>query len=337
MKKKIGLFFGLLLGFCAIGSACVGFTSVVNANNSIVAYAEGEEGEEPPVTTPEEETFESKVVLSAVSHGKISVDKEQGHVGDIVTVTAHADLFYLVDYVAVNGTNLVESEETRGVFTFALVEGDNTISASFVVDKELLGTFSEMYEQASNKDWTNLFTVKNVVTIVNFILSSGILIAIVRYFVKDKRLAKKVEDKVEETVSKIVPETTKEVILKTTEETLAPIFSQISAYQEEIVRVVAVLVKCIALMQEGTPEAKTAILNELSNLNVGDNKVIDEAKAIIEQFAKEKLDYLNGLLGKLDNIAQKNKEVVDKVETIVENKEGATENVAEISDDGIQI
>lgn len=337
MKKKIGLFFGLLLGFCAIGGACVGFTSVSHNNSAVIAYAEGEGEEEPPVTTPEEETFESKVVLSSVSHGKISVDKEEGHVGDIVTVTAHADLFYLVDFVSVNGTNLVESEETSGVFTFALVEGDNTISAAFIVDKQLLGTFSEMYEQASNKDWTNLFTVKNVVTIVNFILSSGILIAIVRYFIKDKRLAKKVEDKVEETMSKIVPETTKEVILKNTEETLAPVFSQISAYQEEIVRVVAVLVKCIALMQEGTPESKTAILNELSNLKVGDSQVIDEAKAIIEKFAKEKLESLNAMLGKLDNITQKNQEVVGKIEAIAEEKEGATENVAENIDDGIQI
>ena len=319
MKRKIGLFLGLFLGCFAIGGTFFGINSLNSHENAIVVRAEGEE----------EEIFECNVVLDTFEHGKISVDKEQGHVGDLVTLTAKHDLFYLVDYVAVNGTNLVESEAVSGEYTFSLVEGENKITAKFVVDAELLGTFSEMYEQASNKDWTNLFTVKNVVVIVNFFLTSGILIAVVRYFVKDKKLEKKVEDKVEEIMKNLVPETTKQVILKNTEETLAPIFAKTSAYQEEIIRVLGALVKCVALMQENTPESRNAILNELSHLNISDNKVIDEAKAIIEQFAKEKMDNLNALLGKLDDITQKNKEVVDKVEEIVDEKSENASNLNE--------
>lgn len=315
MKKRIALFFGLLLGFCAIGGFAFGINSIRSNENVLIARAEGDESSE---TLPEEEIFECKVVLDTFEHGSIEVDKTEGHAGELVTIVAKHDLFYLVDYVAVNSTNLVESEESAGHFTFALVEGDNVITAKFAIDEELLGQFSEIYEQVSNKDWTNLFSVKNVITIVNFVLSSGILIAIVRYYVKDKRLENKLEHKVEETMNKLVPETTKQVILKETEEVLTPIFAKTSAYQEEIIRVLAVFIKCFALLQENTPEAKSAILNELANLNVGDNAVIEQAKSIIEQFAQEKLNDLNKLMGKLRDITEKNQAVVAKVEEIVE-------------------
>ena len=53
-------------------------------------------------------------------------------------------------------------------------------------------------------------------------------------------------------------------------------------------------------------------------MNVGDNAVIEQAKSIIEQFAQEKLNDLNKLMGKLRDITEKNQAVVAKVEEIVE-------------------
>ena len=314
MKRKIGLLFGLLLGLGAFGGVVVSANHVQSHEAPIVAYAEGED------ETPEEEVFECSVVFDTFQHGKVSADKVEGHVGDVVTLTAKHDLFYLVDFVAVNGTNLVEDENTSGKFVFTLVEGENKVTANFVVDVELLGEFAEMYEQAANKDWTNLFSVKNVVTIVSFLLSSGILIVIVRYFIKDKKLAAHVEKQVKESVEKIIPESTKAAVIKETETILNPMFAAIQGNQELIVKVSASLIKCIALMQENTPEAKTAILNELANLPIGDNKVIDEAKKIIEEYAAQKMAELNEMLSKLDSIANQNQEVVNKVEQIVDNK-----------------
>lgn len=316
MKKRIGLLFGLLLGLCAFGGAMVSATHFQTQENAIVAFAEGDE------ETPEEEVFECSVVFDTFQHGKITADKVEGHVGDVVTLTAKHDLFYLVDFVAVNGTNLVEDTEISGKFSFALVEGENKITANFVVDEELLGVFSQMYEQATNKDWTNLFSVKNVVTIVNFILSSGLLIAIVRYFIKDKKLAAKVEAQVKQSVEKIIPESTKAAVIKETEEILTPMFAQITGHEEKIVHVVSVLIKCIALMQENTPESRTAILNELSKLDMGNGEVIEQAKKVIEEYAKQKMAEINEMLGKLDSITERNKEVVDKVEQIAD-KENA--------------
>lgn len=314
MKKRIGLFFTFFLGLFAIGGACVGVSCANHNANAIVAYAEGED--EAPV----EEVFECSVVINEVEHGKITIDKEKGHVGDIVNVTIKHDLFYLAEYVAVNGTNLVEDEEVSGLYHFALVEGENKIDAKFIVDTEMLGEMSVIYEQARNKDWTNLFTVENVLRVVTFVLNGGLLFAMVRYFIKDKRIAKNVESSVKESVEKIIPEATKEVVVNCVKEVITPMFSGITGYQEEIIRVSGVLVKCVALMQQDTPESKQAVLNELANLNIGDKNVIQEAKNAIDKYFADKMDELTDVLSSLDNVIDKNKAVVEKATQVIENK-----------------
>ena len=183
--KKFKIFallgFGLGLGI-AFGAKSVSYSA---------ARAEGEEEPTPAVTetaeptpiataTEEPEVFESKIVLpETLKPGKIKVDKLEGHVGDIVSITASHDLFYTVSYVAVNGVNLVEDAEISGLYTFALAEGENVITAKFVVDKELLGQVAPIVEQIQNGDWANLFTVENVIRIVTFLLGGGLLLAMV--------------------------------------------------------------------------------------------------------------------------------------------------------------
>jgi len=320
MKKKIGLLFGLMLGIFTVGM-CISRTPTI-------VHAEDEESSEPapasseePIESSEpepaaEEEFECSIVLGTYEHGKISVDIEKGHVGDIATITAKHDLFYLVDYVAVNGANLVEDEDISGLYKFALTEGENKITAKFVVDSELLGEMSIIYDQAMNKDWTNLFTVENVVRIITFLFSGGILFAMIRYFIKDKKVVNTVEKSVKDTCNAIVPETTKAVVTQNIKEVVAPMFAQTAAYQEDIVRVLGILVKCIALMQEDTPDARRAILAELANLNIGDMKVIEEARNFIDRYFADKMAELQGTLNKLDEVIEKNQEVANKTAEI---------------------
>lgn len=348
MKKKIGLFFGLLLGLTLVGGVCAGRTYTP-------AYAEGEEQtsepapesseptSEEPTETPEEpeEVFECKVVLGTYDHGSIKADILEGHAGDIVTLDAKHDLFYLVEYVQVNGANLVEDEDISGRYKFALTEGENVIAAKFVVDQELLGEVAIIYEQASNKDWTNLFSVENVVRIVSWLLSGGLLIAMVRYFIKDKRIANNVERSVKETVNLVLPEMTKKVVADNIREVIEPIFNKTAAYQQDIIRVLGVFVKCFALAQEDTPEARRAILSELANLNIGDTKVIEDARAFLDKYFADKMALLQGMLDGLDKIVAKNQEVVDKAEKTEElpapEEDSGEEEPAEPADDGTQI
>ena len=138
----------------------------------------------------------------------------------------------------------------------------------------------------------------------------------VRYFIKDKRIANNVEKSVKETVNKVLPDMTKQVVTENIKEVIAPMFSEISAYAQEMMRVIGIFIKCFALMQEDTPDARRAILTELANLNIGDMKVIEDAKAFIDKYFADRMSQLQGMLDGLDNVIAKNKEVVDKVEMI---------------------
>lgn len=273
------------------------------------------------------ETYECSVVLGEYVHGEISLDKDRGHVGETVTMTVKPTLLYLVEYVKVNGVNLVEDETTKWVYSFALVEGENKVEAKFAVDKELLGEMSVIYEQAINKDWTHLFSLDNVLRIVAFLLEGGILLVIARYFIQDKKIGDGVERGVSKTVSKVVPEAAKEAVLANTKEVLQPMFSEITAYQQDIIRVVGIMVKCIALMQEGTPDARRAILAELANLNIGDMQVIEQAKKFIDEYFAKKVADMEGIMGSLDKIIEQNKN---------ENTKDNTGAVEEVKEEDIQ-
>lgn len=283
------------------------------------------------------EIYECSVVFDSIEHGTVESDILEGHVGEIVTIIAKHDLFYKIDYVSVNGVNLVEDENTSGLYQFVLVEGENKIAAKFIVDDELLGEMAIIYDQAANKDWANLFSVENIVRVISWLFSGGLLFAMVRYFIKDKRIANNVEKSIKEVCNEIIPETTKEVVLKQTEETLKPIFAKTAAYQEDIIRVLGILVKCVALMQEDTPDAKRAILAELANLNIGDMQVIENAKKFIDDYFNSKMSELQGTISKLDAVIEKNKEIANKSAEVTNSKEELPSENAANQDDGTQI
>lgn len=278
------------------------------------------------------ETYECSVVLGEYVHGEITLDKDRGHVGETVTMTVKPTLLYLVEYVKVNGVNLVEDETTKWVYSFVLVEGENKVEAKFAVDKELLGEMSVIYEQAINKDWTHLFSLENVLRIVAFLLEGGILLVIARYFIQDKKIGDGVERGVSKTVSKVIPEAAKEAVLANTKEVLKPMFSEITGYQQDIIRVVGILIKCIALMQEGTPDARRAILAELANLNIGDMQVIEKAKKFIDDYFAQKAANMEGMMNDLNKIIEQNKNTANTEEN---NSEQENENDSPV-DNGAQ-
>ena len=319
--KKLKLFALLSLGFMALGGIVLGTAHksyapvVAEPDSSEPAPESSEEPAESsePVEEPEE-VYECKVVIGSAEHGKIKLDKKEGHVGDLVTINADADLFYLVQNVSVNGTDLIEDEETAGKFVFALVEGENIITAKFVIDEELLGKMSTMVEQASNKDWTNLFSLKNVITLVSCLLNGGLLIAIVKYYIKDKKLTETIKTEVNKTVAAVLPEATKNIIVEALKNLLAPYFSQIQSGVVDIQEVCVVLCRCFALAQENTPEARIAITKELASLKLSDKASIAVIEAKIQEFIKNEGDKMADILTQLSNIEKSNKQIVEEVE-----------------------
>lgn len=322
---------GFKLALCGLGLfALAGFgvgLSLLNeakVNEPAIVLAEGEEPETP-------ETLPCQVVIDPVKHGSITTDISEGNVGDICTITAKHDFLYKVSYVAVNGVNLIESETTIGEFSFALAEGENKITASFVVDEELCGELSNIVKQASEKDWTNLFTVENVLVLVKWVLDGGVLIAIISYYVKDKRLERKLENTVKGTMARIIPETTKETVLAAFNTLIEPTISALKADNIDIKRALAVFSKCFALGQENTPESRRAILDELSGLKIGDLESINEIKKQLEESLQNYAKAYEETLNRIKAISENNTVVETKeVEAKVEETEVKTEEVINI-------
>lgn len=248
------------------------------------------------------------VTIDMPKHGSIETDIKDGEVGDVVTVTVKHDLLYKINKVTVNDTTLIESEETRGLFSFALKEGENKIAADITVDEELCGSLATIIQQATNKDWTNLFSVENVITIVKWVLDGGILIAIIRYYVKDKRLATKLEKAVKETTERIVPEVTKQSVLENTKALIEPMFNQAVQDGAAARQLMSIMVKCMVLMQQNTPEAKIAILDEFDKLKgIADPDAIANVKKYIEDAVASHAKAYEETLAKIEEISEKHK------------------------------
>ncbi len=309
----LGLIFAPMLGSAGKVENPV---PVTNRINHVMALND----EEP--TTSSEYTLENvesecKVIVPSVEHGKIIVSNTEGKVGEYVYVNVAPDLFYYTEYVAVNGVNLIEDKNVTGQYLFQLVEGDNTITTSFAIDEEMLGEMTPIIQQALNKDWTNLFSVENVVRIVSFLLNGSVLVAISRYFIKDKRLEAKVEKKVEETMSKIIPDTTKDTVLATIREFITPYFAKIESEFSNVENAMTVFSRCLALAQENTPEARIAITKELSSLSLSDQEAISNVEKHLREFMEEQAAKMEELTAKLENIRETNQEIVQENKEVV--------------------
>lgn len=299
MKKRFIL--GALFGLMAFSSICLCSTDT-NVGDHIV-YAEE--------IVEEENDSVGYVTITNCKNGTISVDKTTGVVGELVNITAQHDMFYLIDSVSVNGVSLVESETTKGLFTFALVEGENVITAKFVVDQGLLGELSTIYEQAKNKDWTNLFTLENILRIVSWMLEGGLLIAIVRYFVKDKKVAKQLEETVSEKINEIIPETTKQTVEQTVNAVATPIFNNLQGELIALKEGISILAECYALQQEGTPESKLAIIQALKKVNLGNQTTVENVEKYLKDLEERMKKTYEEVIAKLNSISSQKEEPLE--------------------------
>ena len=318
-----------VLFLCGVLSAISGFSIKPKASNNflpqnVLRAEEGEPTSETPISSEEPTSSEEEpisepeiakpcvVIIDKSEHGSLSVDINEGEIGDIVTVTAKHDFLYRVESVTVNGTALIESEKTSGLYQFALVEGENKLAAKFVVDEELCGDLSTIIKQASDKDWTNLFTLENVLTILKWLIDGGVLIAVIRYFVKDKKLADKIETTIVSHINDKMPDTVKKAVVSETKYVIEPMFNKMLQGEVMTRQCVYSMVKCMALMQQNTPESRLAILNELEKLNgVIDTESLADIKKYIQEAVADYAKAFEETLARLNHIGEQHQEVVD--------------------------
>lgn len=275
MKKKV---LGLFLVFAML----LTFGLAINVR------AEGTEEGEPTVYTS------SVVINSSIEHGEVTISATEGNVGDIVTISVEPAIFYVIEGVYANGTQILTNED--GLYQFALVEGENTVNAKFAINSEALETIIDLIEQGKNEGFDSLFTPKNLIILISAIISllcgTSLLVVVSKF----KNL--------KETVTKEVAQKTEGAY----NNTLDNVYKSIKDTNETI----NTLVRCTVLSQEGTPEARLAIIDEITKLQKTNDNLAEEVKGIINDGLEKIKEIQNSKIKAINELEQANNNLLNE-------------------------
>lgn len=204
------------------------------------------------------------IKINNKNYGDILTDIEGGEVGQIVTVYVSPNILCTLTNISANGTQLVKNED--GNYTFTLVEGDNTIEGEFIVDKEQFEFIAQQIGNIKNGDWGAIFSVDNLLNFISWgislFLSSGFFVTLI----KSKKLKNKTTEEVASAMTFAAETSIVETVNRVLEKVLGDTFTKYLEKTDSIDETMKVLTRCFVLSQENTPEARLAIIQELTNL-----------------------------------------------------------------------
>ena len=309
--KKFALLFALLfvgvVSFCFIAPYGVAKAEGegVSSGESItddISSSDGAEGSETGETGKGEESVEyaCKVVLQPCQYGDMLADKEGGNVGDVVTLIAKPYSLFGVESVTVNGVALTQNED--GNYNFTLVEGENVVVATFKVNQEEISYILGLIEKAKDGDWEDIFSLKNLFTIISWVISLFTAGGLCITLLKKQKIKAKTAEEISAAVEEVTKGETSKAVNAFMEKILGPSFDMFGEKLKEINEMCASMARCMVLAQENTPEARLAIIQELSKTNEKAQDLAEEVKKIVhdemsatEKEKQEKIDTLKDL------------------------------------------
>ena len=309
--KKFALLFALLfvgiVSFCFVAPYGVAKAEGegVSAGESIaddISSSDGAEGSETGETGKGEESDEyaCKVVLQPCQYGDMLADKEGGNVGDIVTLIAKPYSLFGVESVTVNGVALTQNED--GNYNFTLVEGENVVVATFKVNQEEISYILGLIEKAKDGNWEDIFSLKNLFTIISWVISLFTAGGLCITLLKKQKIKAKTAEEISAAVEEVTKGETSKAVNAFMEKILGPSFDMFGEKLKEINEMCASMARCMVLAQENTPEARLAIIQELSKTNKKAQDLAEEVKKIVhdemsatEKEKQEKIDTLKDL------------------------------------------
>ena len=309
--KKFALLFALLfvgiVSFCFVAPYGVAKAEGegVSAGESItddISSSDGVEGSETGETGKGEESDEyaCKVILQPCQYGDMLADKEGGNVGDVVTLIAKPYSLFGVESVTVNGVALTQNED--GNYNFTLVEGENVVVATFKVNQEEISYILGLIEKAKDGNWEDIFSLKNLFTIISWVISLFTAGGLCITLLKKQKIKAKTAEEISAAVEEVTKGETSKAVNAFMEKILGPSFDMFSEKLKEINEMCASMARCMVLAQENTPEARLAIIQELSKTNEKAQDLAEEVKKIVhdemsatEKEKQEKIDTLKDL------------------------------------------
>lgn len=309
--KKFALLFALLfvgiVSFCFVAPYGVAKAEGegVSAGESIaddISSSDGAEVSETVETGEGEESDEyaCKVVLQPCQYGDMLADKEGGNVGDVVTLIAKPYSLFGVESVTVNGVALTQNED--GNYNFTLVEGENVVVATFKVNQEEISYILGLIEKAKDGNWEDIFSLKNLFTIISWVISLFTAGGLCVTLLKKQKIKAKTAEEISAAVEEVTKGETSKAVNAFMEKILGPSFDMFGEKLKEINEMCASMARCMVLAQENTPEARLAIIQELSKTNEKAQDLAEEVKKIVhdemsatEKEKQEKIDTLKDL------------------------------------------
>lgn len=281
--KKLFLLFALIGGMFAFGSNI----ELVSAEEEIV--------------------YSSNVVVDTIENGDIIVDVLEGNVGDKVTFKVSPYVLYKVETVTVNGVAITPNND--GIYEFLLVEGENKVSATFVVNKAELETIAGVLADARNGDWSQIFTLDNMLTFISWmittLLSSGFFITLI----KSKKIQSKTASEISGTIEVLINSKFGDMTENFLKNTVMPIMDKYNVNMEFMDKTMKAMARCFMLAQENTPEARLAIVEELTKLNNNEKDLREEVKEIIEKEVAKSKEETAKLTQDLEDLKRANQEI----------------------------
>lgn len=309
--KKFALLFALLfvgiVSFCFVAPYEVAKAEGegVSAGESItddISSSDGAEGSETGETGKggESDEYACKVVLQSCQYGDMLADKEGGNVGDVVTLIAKPYSLFGVESVTVNGVALTQNED--GNYNFTLVEGENVVVATFKVNQEEISYILGLIEKAKDGNWEDIFSLKNLFTIISWVISLFTAGGLCVTLLKKQKIKAKTAEEISAAVEEVTKGETSKAVNAFMEKILGPSFDMFGEKLKEINEMCASMARCMVLAQENTPEARLAIIQELSKTNEKAQDLAEEVKRIVhdemsatEKEKQEKIDTLKDL------------------------------------------
>ena len=303
MKKLIAVFFVLALTL-ALCLAFGGMAYAEEVNNSV------DENQQEV----DETVYPCKIVDEVKGYGNVIWDIEGGNVGDIVTLTIKPYVFCKLDFIKVNDVDLVPDED--GNYKFALVDGDNVVSAYFNLDPEQMGAMKEYVAQAEEEGIGSLFTMKNlwtlICTVVSFFAGAGWLWQAIRTAKQNKAFTK-LNDDVMSSINANLSLYASNV--------MGPLVNALNLKIENVTAIAGSLAKCMIIAQENTPQARMAIIEELQKVQTLSTELGEQIKQLIQAEIDKKAQELQEQKDTIAELEAKNEAIQVEEPTTTEQKD----------------
>lgn len=233
---------------------------VIEGNNTLSMYAP------PKVEEPEVEiVYPCSVYLSYIENGTITFSKTEGEVGEVIEVYNTPDFLYDLTQLTVNGIALTPDE--YGVYSFALIEGENVVSAKFEVSNEKLEQVADLLNKVKEGSWEEIFTVSNLMQLISWIITtccaSGFFVTLYKSKKYKQLTPQEIAKQVDEKINSVLDNKLSSFL----ENTFGPFNANMLDKFSSMENSTKTMVRCFILMQENTPESRLAILKELNSLN----------------------------------------------------------------------